>query len=263
MLAETDLIGADRLPRHRREHLLGHHHQILVVAVGLVELEHRELGVVLRRDPLVPEVAVDLVDAFDSADGQALEIELRRDAQEQLHVERVVMRDERPRERAAGDRLHHRRLDFEVAARVQKRADRRQHPAAHLEYPARIGIDDQIEIPLPVARLDVAQTVPFLGQRKEALGEERRGSTPRSSARSSWSGKMRPSTPTKSPKSSSLKMAKSRSRHRVLADVDLNPRAAVGDRQEVRLAEAADRQNAPRGLRLRLLALELLAGRGA
>ena len=206
------------------EHLLGHGHQLLVVAVGLVELEHRELGVVLRRDPLVPEVAVDLVDPLDAADRQPLQIQLRRDAQEQLHVERVVMRHERPRQRAAGDRLHHRRLDFEVAARVQEAADRRQHPAADLEHPARVRVDDQIEIALAVAR----------SRRRSARA------TSRAAAGSTWPGTRAPtaqivsslvlvrnrcpSTPTKSPKSSSLKIAKSRSRQRVLADVDLDPR---------------------------------------
>ena len=82
------------------------------------------------------------------------------------------MRDERPRQRAAGDRLHHRRLDFEVAARVQERADRGEHAAAHLEHPPRLGIDDQIEIALAVADLDVLQPVPLLRQRHEALGQE-------------------------------------------------------------------------------------------
>ena len=67
-----------------------------------------------------------------------------------------------------------------------------------------------------------------------------------------------PSTPTKSPKSSSLKMAKSRSGQRVLPDVDLDLRAAVRDHEEVGLAEAADRQDAPGGPRLDRRGLELL-----
>ena len=45
-------------------------------------------------------------------------------------------------------------------------------PAAHLEDPARVRVDDQIEVALAVAGLDVLQAVPFLGQRDEALGEE-------------------------------------------------------------------------------------------
>ena len=167
----------DHLHRDRRQQLFGERHQPLVVHVGPVELEHRELGIVLRRDAFIPEVTVDLEDAFDAADGQPLEVELRRDAQVELHVERVVMRHERPRQRAAGDRLHHRRLDFEEAVRLQELANRRHRGGANLEHAPHVGIDDQIEIALAIADLDVLQAVPLLGQRQEALREElqRRG----------------------------------------------------------------------------------------
>ena len=106
------------------------------------------------------------------ADGQPLEVELRRDPEVQIHVERVVMRDERPRQRAAGDRLHHRRLDLEVAARRHELADRGDDPAAGLEDAARVGVDDEVEVALPVADLDVGQAVPLLGQRQQALRQE-------------------------------------------------------------------------------------------
>ena len=104
------------------EHALDEVHEIAVVGVRLVELEHRELGVVPRRQPLVAEIAVDLVHALEAADDQPLEIELRRDAQVHVDVERVVMRQERPRDRAAGDRLHHRRLDLEEVERIEEAA---------------------------------------------------------------------------------------------------------------------------------------------
>ena len=112
--------------RDEPNQLFGHRHQVLIVAVGLIELEHRELGIVPRRDPLVPEIAVDLVHALEPADDQPLQIELRRDAQKQIDVERVVMRAKRPRHRAAGDRLHHRRLDLEISAAVEKFPQRRR-----------------------------------------------------------------------------------------------------------------------------------------
>ena len=60
----------------RGEHLLGEGHQLLVVGVGPVELEHRELGVVLGGDALVSEVAVDFEHTVQTADQQALEVEL-------------------------------------------------------------------------------------------------------------------------------------------------------------------------------------------
>ena len=68
---------------------------LLVVGVGLVPLEHRELGVVLVGDALVAEVLAELVDAVDAADDEALEVELGRDPQVEVAVERVVVGGER------------------------------------------------------------------------------------------------------------------------------------------------------------------------
>jgi hypothetical protein len=77
------------------DQLLGEVHQVLVVPVGRVELHHGELGVVAHRDAFVAEVAVDLEHALKAAHQQALEVQLGRDAQEHLLLQRVVVRDER------------------------------------------------------------------------------------------------------------------------------------------------------------------------
>ena len=68
-------VGDDRAPadlaRQLGEELLRERHQVVVGGVGLVELEHGELGVVLARQPLVAEVAADLVDPLEAAHHQA------------------------------------------------------------------------------------------------------------------------------------------------------------------------------------------------
>ena len=113
-------------PAHAADDVLGQVHHRVVVAVRLVDLHHREFGVVARADALVAEVAVDLEHPLHAADEQPLEVEFRRDAQVEVHVERVVVRDERPGRGAAGDRLHHRRLDLEESALVEEPADARR-----------------------------------------------------------------------------------------------------------------------------------------
>ena len=112
-------VGAEHLRGDVADHVLGEVHDLVVGRVGLVQLEHGELGVVPRGHALVAEVAVDLVDALEAADGQALEVQLRRHAQVQVQVERVVVGHERLGRGAAGDVMHHRRLDFEEAPRVE------------------------------------------------------------------------------------------------------------------------------------------------
>ena len=164
------------LPRHGGgpgHQLLGHRHHVAAVEVRGVELEHGELGVVHRRDPLVAEVAVDLVDPLEAADDQPLQVELGCDAQEEIHVERVVVRDERPRHGPAGDRLHHRGLDLDVAALVEEAAHRGDHRAAHHEDAAHLGVREQVEVALAVAGLDVGEPVPLLRRRQQRLREQR------------------------------------------------------------------------------------------
>src|SRR3546814_15447227 len=93
--------------------------------------EHRELRVVPGAHALVAEVAVDLVHALEATDDQALEVELRRHEQEQVQVERVVMRGERLGRRTTGQVMNHRRLDFDEAPRVEPQTERDDNLTAH------------------------------------------------------------------------------------------------------------------------------------
>ena len=104
--------------------------RVLVVGVGLVPLEHRELGVVLWRDALVAEVLAELVDAIDPADDEPLQVELGRDPQVEVAVEGVVVGGERARQGAAVERLQDRRLDLDEAVVVEPAADLGDRPCA-------------------------------------------------------------------------------------------------------------------------------------
>ena len=243
MLAELARGAAGDLLRHRGEQLLGEVHQRLVVHVCPVELEHRELGVVLCGDALVAEVAVDLEHAVDAAHDQPLQIQLGRDAQVQLDVERVVVGDERPRQGAAGDRLHHRRLDFEEAARREELADRRHRAAARLEGLPHLGIHGQVEVALAVPRLDVLQAVPLLRQRQQALGEERQRRRPDRELVGLGAEQVAADADViaeiEQPRECEVPF-----RQGVLPHVDLQSHPAVRQHQERGLAEAADADDA-------------------
>jgi hypothetical protein len=67
-------------------------------------------------DAFVTEVTVDFEHTFEAAHNQTLQIQFRRDTQVHIHIQRVVMGDERTGRRAAGDHLHHRGFDFHKAA---------------------------------------------------------------------------------------------------------------------------------------------------
>src|SRR5262249_2380185 len=137
-------------------------------------------------------------------------------------------------------------------------AGRGEHAAARLEHLAGVFVDDEIEVPLAVADLDVLQTVPLLRQRDEALGEELELRRPDRQLVGLRAEEM-PGDADEIPEVEQLEHRKVALAERVLADVDLDRRTAVGNRQEVRLAEAADREDPSRGRRLDAPRFELLA----
>ncbi len=139
MPVEVSDAGAVDVFRDEDDEFFAELHQVVVVRVGLVELEHGELGVVFRADALVAKVAVDLVDAVEAADDQPLQVELRSDAQEEVEVERVVVRGEGLSGCAARDLVHHGGFDFEVAASIEEGADGAEDGGALDEDLADVG----------------------------------------------------------------------------------------------------------------------------
>ncbi len=191
---QLELVAAE-LHRGRPEDVLRHGlderldpgHRVGVVGVRLVPLEHRELGVVLERDALVAEVLAELVDALEPADDQALEIELRRDAEIEVALELVVVRHEGACERSAVARLQHRRLDLDEALAVEVGAHGGDDARPQDEGGSRLLVDEQVQVALAVAELDVREPVERVGQRLRVAGEHlersRRAATARRGAR--------------------------------------------------------------------------------
>ncbi len=156
----------------KREQFFVQLHQVAIVAVRLVEFEHREFRVVLRRDPLVAEVAVDLVHAVKSADGQALEIELRRDAQIQIDIQCIVVCDEGSRRCASRDGMHHRRFNLYISARIEKAPQLLNNLRAGNKHLSRFVVGNQVQIALPVAQLNVGQPMPLFWKGQQRLGKK-------------------------------------------------------------------------------------------
>ena len=167
-----DLLAAGELAGELAEQRLGQHHQVGVGRVGLVELQHRELGVVLARQPLVAEVAADLVDPLEAADDQPLQVQLGRDPHVEIEVERVVVGLERLRRGAADDPVQHRRLHLEKTACIEKAANAAHERAPLAEHLAHLGVRHQVDVALAVADLGVRQAVKLLGQRPRRLGQD-------------------------------------------------------------------------------------------
>ena len=134
--------------------------------------------VVPGADALVAEIPADLENPLHPADQKPLEVKLRADAQEKLHVERVMMGSERAGSRSAVDGLKHRRVDLEIILLNQVVAHSLDDRASLTKDLLDIRVGEQINVAAPVAEVDVGQTVPFLGRRQDSLGEHRQCVSP-------------------------------------------------------------------------------------
>jgi hypothetical protein len=166
-----DVGAADGLD-HAGDHVLGHAHEVVVVGVGHVELARGELGVVREVDALVAELAAQLVDAVEAADDELLEVELGRDAHEEVEVEVVVVRDEGPGGRPSRDHVHHGRLDLDESALVKVPPHVVDDLRALLEGHADVVVEEEVEVALAVARLLVDEAVEGLGEHVQAGRED-------------------------------------------------------------------------------------------
>ena len=167
-----DLEGSRDVAAKRGHEVPDQRHHAAVVGVGLVDLQHRELRVVLPRDALVAEIAPDLEHAVEAAHEQALQVELERNAQEEVAAERVVVRRERLRRGPARHGLQDRGLDLDELPRLEEPPDRGHDPAAQQQPAARLRVDDHVQVALAVDLLGIGQAVPLLGQRPEGFRDE-------------------------------------------------------------------------------------------
>ena len=122
---------------------------------------------------LVAEDAADLVHTLDAADNKAFEIKFGRYTQEHVDIQRIVMRYERTCGRAAGDGVKYGSFDLHVASAVEERADIAYEFRADLKIAAAVIAHDEVNIALAVFKLGAGHAVELLGQRTQALGEQR------------------------------------------------------------------------------------------
>lgn len=174
---ESNLVGAVQILDQSADHVLGHLHQVVHIGIGHVKLANGELGVVSHVDLLVSEHTTDLEHSVKTTDDQFLQVELGGDTHEQVELEIVVVCDEWLGCGTTSDHRHHWRLDLYLINRGSLSTQLPLDPA-HLEEAkvveelsdvvddlgsgdedvTGVRVHDQIQVSLPVSRLEVDQT---------------------------------------------------------------------------------------------------------
>ena len=206
-----------------------------------------------------------LVDPLQPADHQALEVQLRGDPHEERDVQGVVVGGEGTRRRPTDQRVHHRRLHLHEAPGIEELPEEPDQPGAAEEDLLHRRIGDQVQVPLAVARLDVGEAVPLLGERAKGLGQ-RPVVGGGEGQLSGLAPEERAGDPHEVADVGDLEALELVAEH-VLLDVNLELPAPVAELEEGRLAEAAHRHHPPgngvapgRGLQRRGIVGGVLAG---
>ena len=123
-------------------------------------------------DPLVAEVAGDLEDTLVAPHHEALQVQLRGDAEAELDVECV-----RPGQEGAGQgparlRLQDRGLDLDEVLVGQQGSHRGDGLEPHVEDGAAVGVGQEVDLPLAVPGVGGGQPVPLVGQGTQGLGQQ-------------------------------------------------------------------------------------------
>ena len=171
MLAERHLPRSGNSFGNAGDQFLRQVHQVAVIAVCLIELQHRKFGIVMGGNPFVPEDAAQFINPVYSADDQALEVQFQRDSQIEFDIQGVVVRVKRTGQRATGDRLKDGRFHLEVSPFIQKIADFADDLAALDENRADVRIHNKIHISLSEPCLHIREPVPFFRQGQKILGQ--------------------------------------------------------------------------------------------
>lgn len=166
------LVAAVNMLDEASNELLSHVDEIKHVSVSHIELAGSKLGVVGQIHALVTELTSDFVDAVDATDNQHLEVKLRGNTQEHVHVEVVVVGDEGLGSGAAGDGVQHGGLDGDKVTVVE--------PATHVSVDLGTGEEDipcsvvhhEIKVALAETLLRVLETIVVVGNLVQAGGEE-------------------------------------------------------------------------------------------
>ena len=162
-----------------QEFLCERHHPVVVLILH-VEFHAGKLRVVVAVHALVAEVLADFVNTLETAYDQTFQIQLSGDSHIHILIQRVEMRDERTRRRAACNHLKRRRFHFGVAGLVEHFAHRANHRCTLQECFLHALVHHQIDIALAIAQFGVVEFVVghavlvfHDGQRLERLREQR------------------------------------------------------------------------------------------
>ena len=151
---------------------VGQIHEVSVVGIGLIELQHGEFWIVPSGQTLVTKIAVDFINALEASDHQTLQEQLWGHTQKQWHIQRIVVSGKRPRCGPSRDAMHHGGFYLQIAALIEKVTKGLHHHGARAEHAPRVFVHDQVNVTLAIPYLLIGHAMKFLRQWQHGLVQQ-------------------------------------------------------------------------------------------
>lgn len=148
-------LAVRQVLHHTLDQTLRQVHDIVHIRIRHIELADRELWVMRHIDTLIPKDTADFVYTVQSTDDELLQIELGRDTKVEIEIKVVVMRHERLSSRSARNHARDRRLDLQETKVIEVSADIVDDARTSDEDTTGLFGEDEVEVALAVAGLDV------------------------------------------------------------------------------------------------------------
>ena len=150
----------------------GEVHHGVVITIRLIALQHGELGIVLGANAFIAIHTTQLINPFHATHQQPLQVQLKGDPHEQLHIERVVMRNERPRCRSTGNGMERGAFNLNELITGKRVANRLHNLRAIHESLKHTLVVGHVQVPHALPHFEVGEAFVLLRRWLQGLGEK-------------------------------------------------------------------------------------------
>ena len=172
LAAINDFSCAQYLFGNIAQQLFSQVHDVFIVGICLIELEHGEFWIVFGVHAFVTEYTTDFVNFIKAADNQTFQVQLKSDTQIHIDIEAVVMCDKWTSSSTACDIVQNRGLNFQITFCIQEVAQLFDDHGTFYEYVTNFWVHDKVNVSLTVSQVSVGQTMEFFRQRQQGFGQQ-------------------------------------------------------------------------------------------
>ena len=167
-----DFIGSKDLFCRTGEDVLKDIHHGIHITICFIKLYRGKLRIMFRIHSLVAEDTSDFVDSFNSAYDQSFQVKLCRNTKIHIHIQRIVMCNERTCSSTTGYEVQYRSFHFHISSAIQISTQIADKLGPNLEISTAFIRHNEINIALTIFEFHIGHSMEFLRQRSQRFTEK-------------------------------------------------------------------------------------------